>query len=239
MNRKSQNRPLIGITTYAENEDGEVTLPVAYVDSVRRAGGMPVLISPGETNVNELLDRVDGLVLAGGGDIAPEVYSSESVHETVYMVDADRDRTELELAKCLLRRQTPTLAICRGIQIINVALGGTLCQHLPDIVGETVAHRAPPRIPTPHLVDVEPRSRLAEIMQETSVRTMSWHHQAIRDIAPELSVVARAPDGVIEAIELPTYPRLTAVQWHPELTSHEDDSQQRLFNCLVADSRSS
>ena len=231
------NRPLIGITTYAKNEKEEVTLPVQYVDSVRRAGGVAVLIPPGESVTGHLLDRVDGLVLAGGGDIAPQCYGCDQLHETVYMVDADRDQTELEFARHILDRRFPTLAICRGIQIINVALGGTLHQHLPDVVGEDVAHRAPPREPTPHRVEVRSESRLAAVMKATSVSTMSWHHQAINEVAEPLRVAAHAPDGVVEAVEMPDHPTLTAVQWHPELSSHHDDTQQRLFDRLVADAR--
>lgn len=227
------SRPLIGVTTYAQNENGEVTLPANYVASVRRAGGIPVLIAPGETNAGELLDRLDGLILAGGGDIDPNCYGCDDVHQTVYMLNADRDQTELELARCLLERRFPTLAICRGIQIINVALGGTLHQHLPDEVGEVVLHRAPPREPTPHVIDVCAGSRLAKLMTATTVETMSWHHQAIHEPAMELRVVATAPDGVIEAVEHVDHEMLLAVQWHPELTSHRDAVQQRLFDQLV------
>jgi len=225
--------PLIGITTYAKNENDEVTLPACYIESVRRAGGIPVLVAHGESEVEQLLSRLDGLVLAGGGDIDPKCYGCDEVHGTVYMLDEHRDRTELNLARFIIEQQFPTLAICRGVQIINVALGGTLHQHLPDRFGEDVLHRAPPREPTPHVVAVESDSILAGVMGETTVQTMSWHHQAIQDLAEELRVVAQAPDGVVEAIEHPNHPTLLAVQWHPELTSHEDQSQQRLFDELV------
>lgn len=225
--------PLIGITTYAKNENLDVTLPACYIESVRRAGGIPVLVAPGETQVEQLLTRLDGLVLAGGGDIDPKCFGCDEVHETVYMLDEPRDRTELDLARLILKQRFPTLAICRGIQIINVALGGTLHQHLPDEVGEDVLHRAPPREPTPHKVVVNSGSRLAAVMGTSSVETMSWHHQAIHKAADALQVVATAPDGVVEAIEYPDHPTLVAVQWHPELTAHEDSSQQRLFDDLI------
>lgn len=231
------HRPLIGITTYAQNENEEITLPVQYVDSIRRAGGIPVLVPPGESTAEHLLARIDGLVLAGGGDIAPQCYGCDALHETVYMIDPERDETELALARQILASRFPTLAICRGIQIVNVALGGTLHQHLPDVVGDHIAHRAPPRVPVPHRVEVTSESRLAMIMQECNVSTVSWHHQAINHVAEPLRVVARAPDGVIEAVEMPDHPTLTAVQWHPELSSHEDVSQQRLFDRLVADAQ--
>lgn len=224
--------PLIGVTTYSANENFEVTLPENYISAVRRAGGIPVLIAPGEGHTDELVARLDGVVLAGGGDICPSCYEGED-HETVYMVNAERDRMELQLALQIIDRGTPTLAICRGIQIVNVALGGTLHNHLPDLVGETVLHRAPPREPIPHPVDVEPGSRVASTLQNCRVEPMSWHHQALKDVADPLKVVARAPDGVIEAVEMCDHPWLLGVQWHPEITADRDASQQRLFDGLV------
>lgn len=224
--------PIIGITTYARDASNKVELPADYIDSVRRAGGIPVLIAPGESRLREVIAMVDGFVIAGGGDIDPVRFGGQS-HQTVYMVDAERDETEIELTRMIVDRGTPTLAICRGTQIVNVALGGTLHVHVPDVVGERVLHRAPPREPIPHEVAVDSDSELSRIMGETNVRPMSWHHQAICDVADPLKVVAHAPDGVIEAVEMPDHPWLFAVQWHPELTAIEDPSQQRLFDELV------
>ncbi|MDG2380481.1 MAG: gamma-glutamyl-gamma-aminobutyrate hydrolase family protein [Pirellulaceae bacterium] len=230
------NRPLIGITTYAKNEQDEVTLPVDYVDAVRRAGGVPLLIAPGESHVSELLACIDGLILAGGGDIAPACYGGQE-HPEVYMVDHDRDRTELQLAQMVIENQLPTLAICRGLQIVNVALGGTLHAHLPEIYGEGLAHRAPPRKPTPHPVQIEADSSLARVLETTQVQTMSWHHQAINQLGSTLRVTAAAPDGVVEAVELNRHRWLIGVQWHPELTAVNDVSQQNLFDEVVRQSK--
>lgn len=224
--------PLIGITTYARDESNKVGLPAEYIDSVRRAGGCPVLLPPGESRLEVVLRRLDGLIIAGGGDIDPSCYGGES-HPSLYMIDHERDQLELSLARRVIDDPLPTLCICRGAQILNVALGGTLHVHLPDVVGEQVAHRLPPREPTPHAVEVEPSSRLARLMQQTRTEPMSWHHQAIREVASGLRVVAWAPDGVIEAVESADHPFLLAVQWHPELTAAEDRSQQRLFDELV------
>ena len=141
--------------------------------------------------------------------------------------------TELALLERAIASGLPTLGICRGTQLLNVALGGTLFDHLPDHVGEEVDHRLPPREPTPHTLEVEEGSGLAGILGETSFTAESWHHQAIDNVAPGLTVVARAPDGTIEAIEKPDHPWLYAVQWHPELTAAEDPIQQRLFNSLA------
>ncbi len=228
--------PLIGITTYAANENGEVTLPQDYVDSVRRAGGIPILIAPGESQTGELLDRLDGMILAGGGDICPTCYEGEA-HDSVYMVDVERDTMELQLANQLVERDVPTLAICRGFQIVNVMLGGTLHAHLPDEVGEAVLHRAPPRKPIPHAVSIDAGSRIAQIMGASQVEPMSWHHQALNSVAPQLAVVARAPDGIIEAADLPSHRWFVGVQWHPEITAGIDVTQQRLFDELIRAAR--
>lgn len=224
--------PLIGITTYGRDERGRYTLPAEYVAAVERAGGAPVLIPPAPAHAARYLERVDGLVLAGGGDLDPAHYGSDG-HETVYSVDVERDRLELELARRMVARRQPALAICRGLQVLNVSLGGSLIEHLPAAVGEQVLHRAPPREPTPHAVRIEPGSRLEALVGARELAPMSWHHQAIRDLAPGLTVVARADDGTIEAVEMPAHPWLLAVQWHPELTAARDPAQQKLFDALV------
>jgi putative glutamine amidotransferase len=226
-------KPIIGITTYGRDDRGRYSLPVEYVTAVERAGAVPVLIPPLPDHAQRYLELVDGVVLAGGGDLDPAHYGGVH-HETIYSIDAQRDALELALAKRIVERRQPTLAICRGMQVLNVALGGTLIEHLPAVVGEGVLHRAPPREPTRHAVNVKPGSRLADIAGLVDFAPMSWHHQAIRQTAPGLEVVATAPDGTIEAVELKDHPWLIAVQWHPELTAAKDPAQQRLFDALVA-----
>lgn len=228
----SRTSPLIGLTTYSVNESLDYTMPANYVAAVRRAGGVPILLPPGEIHAAVIVGKLDGIVLSGGGDIDPLIYGG-SPHPAVYMVDHERDQMELELARMVVYRQLPTLAICRGLQILNVALGGSLHPHLPDVVGEQVLHRAPPRLPTPHPVKVDPSSLVGRIMATVEVSPMSWHHQAIDRLGEDLNVVARAPDGVIEAVEHESHRWLAAVQWHPEITAHEDDAQQRLFDELI------
>lgn len=231
-------RPVIGITTYGRTAAGQYRLPAEYVTAVVRAGGLPMLIAaawaPGLAP--GYLQRVDGLVLAGGGDMDPGSYGGRS-HQTIYEVDRERDRLELELVRELRTRRLPTLAVCRGMQVVNVALGGTLIEHLPDEVGEAVAHRAPPREAVPHAVRVGAGSRLAAILGAVETSPMSWHHQGIRRLGAGLTAVAHAPDGTIEALELEGEAWLTAVQWHPELTAHEDAVQQGLFEHLVSQAR--
>ena len=233
----NEQRPLIGITTYGRGEEGRFRLPAAYVDAIRRAGGVPLLLPPGEAAVDELVARLDGFVLAGGGDVAPELYGGEA-HPAVARVDDERDAFEIALVRAVVAAGAPTLSICRGCQVLNVALGGTLHPHLPDVVGERLAHReAGPDAEERHPVEVEPGSRLAAAMGAMRPAPVSSHHQAAAEVAPPLRVVALADDGTVEALELPGHPWLLGVQWHPELSAAEDPSQQRLFDSLVAAAR--
>ncbi|MBN1909767.1 MAG: gamma-glutamyl-gamma-aminobutyrate hydrolase family protein [Pirellulales bacterium] len=224
--------PVIGITTYGRNDKDEYFLPGEYVDAVVRAGGVPVLLPHVPSGAGDWLARCDGLILGGGGDVDPETYGGEA-HPTVYGVDPGKDQSDRELVEALLARRVPTLTICRGVQIFNVALGGTLHPHVPDAFGEKVLHRLPPSRPVPHQITIEPGSHLAAVLGATECPVVSWHHQAIDRPAAGLRVSARAADGLIEALELPDHPQLLAVQWHPELSAANDPLQQRLFDWLV------
>ncbi|MFN8441524.1 MAG: gamma-glutamyl-gamma-aminobutyrate hydrolase family protein [Caldilineaceae bacterium] len=228
--------PLIGITTYGRNDYNAYTLPAEYVDAVRRAGGIPVLIPPGEAQTAELMTRLDGLILSGGPDVDPELYDGMQ-HKMIYGIDPDRDETEIALAQIVAEHSQPTLCICRGAQVMNVALGGSLVEHLPDVVGEEVVHRDVRSMWAQHTVNIEEGTKLADILQTTSPNTYSWHHQSIRRPAPVLKVVARAEDGTIEAAEKGDHPFLLLVQWHPEASAMIDPVQQRLFNALVEAAR--
>lgn len=233
-------RPIIGISSYGR--DGEqipfFSLPCGYVDAVRAAGAMPLLLPPGEAQPGRLLDLLDGLILSGGGDIAPAAYGG-APHETIYLVSDERDQFELALARAALRRPTlPLLCICRGLQLLNVARGGTLHAHVPERFGDTVTHRQPPRLPTHHDVRVEKGSRLERILETTSLSVCSWHHQSIDRLGKGLRPVAWAADGVIEAVEYDQHGWCIGVQWHPELQPAER-SQQRLFEAFVKRSRRS
>lgn len=235
--------PVIGITTYAPNAAGRYELPDPYAAAVRRAGGEAFFLPPGDADhtpdVEVLLGRLDGIVLAGGGDVDPDRYGGTG-HDLVYGVHAGRDRDEIALVLAVLERRMPTLAICRGSQIVNVALGGTLIPHLPAVVDGSVEHRSAPEVeggpsgPVPHPVVVDSDSRLAEVMGATEIIPMSWHHQAVDRSADGFAVVARASDGTVEATEHREHDRLLTVQWHPELTAAQDPTQQRLFDQLVA-----
>ena len=155
--------PIIGITTYGRNEDNHFTLPAEYIEAIRNAGGLPWPIMHGEPHLREILEHIDCLILAGGGDD----------HETIYMLDDERDQTEIDLANQAIDSGIPTLGICRGTQILNVARGGSLYEHLPDVVGDKISHRVPPREPTPHAIYVVSGSRLAKILEQTRFSSSS------------------------------------------------------------------
>lgn len=235
--KKNPARPLVGLSAYGLTDGDRYNLPAVYVDAVRRAGGCAVLLPPGEEDWREVLPLLDALVLTGGGDINPDRYHG-APHETIYNLDDARDASEFALADAVLDGDgehggLPTLGICRGAQVLNIAGGGTLFEHLPDHYGDAVAHRAPPREPVPHAVTVDATSKLHAVLGSLHFTCQSWHHQALREIPPLFKPVAWAPDGAVEAIESPGRRFLMAVQWHPELTAAEDAVQQNLFDALV------
>ncbi|MBT3341892.1 MAG: gamma-glutamyl-gamma-aminobutyrate hydrolase family protein [Gemmatimonadetes bacterium] len=232
--------PRIGVTTYGRDAAGAYNLPADYVDALRRAGARVCLLPPGGADhPGHGLQDLDGLLLAGGGDIDPARYGADP-HPTVYMTDADRDHTEIDLVREALRLNLPTFCICRGLQILNVALGGSLIGHLPDHL-DALSHRVPPRRGALHDIQVQPRTLLSRVVAKDRLWAMSWHHQAVDRLGEGLQVNAHAPDGTIEGLELPAdrHRWMLAVQWHPELTAADDPAQQALFMGFVEAARES
>ena len=226
-------KPLIGITTYVEpaswghwDDTEEALVPYDYVRAVERAGGRAVLVPPDEDGIAEVLDTLDGLVLSGGNDLEPEEYGAEA-HPETKGTNPERDRGELALLEAALARDLPVLAICRGFEVLNVARGGDLVQHLPELVGHE-EHREKPGEFSEHAVRVDPSSRIGEVAGVVK----SHHHQGIGRIGDGLRDVAWADDGTVEAIEDPQKPFVVGVLWHPE--AGED---QRLFEQLVEAAR--
>ncbi len=234
-------KPIIGITTSGRSEgyvqskhyDEYYSTPAQYIDAVRRAGGTPLLIPPGGDDFDAILALVDGVVITGGTDVDPQQYNGNTENPNLYPADKERDSGEIGLAKHLINeKQTPLLCVCRGIQVLNVATGGTLHEHILDIRDEDI-HRSPEGIWTLQEVAIESGSLSANVMGTTQVKTTSGHHQAIKDLGEGLRVVGTAPDGIIEAVEMPDHPWLIGVQWHPEVTAMKDSTQQALFDALV------
>ncbi len=211
---------------------GAPALPRAYFDAVTRAGGQPVMIDNKVREPKELLGRVDALVLTGGPDVDPALFG-EKQHASVYGVHRPTDDLEIELADIAVARGVPTLAICRGFQVLNVARGGSLYQHIADDPG-VPAHGEPGVAAGGRLHDValDADSLLADVMGARRVSASCHHHQAVAKVGDGLRVVGRAADGIVEAMELDGA-FVLAVQWHPEDTAADDPAQQRLFDALV------
>ncbi len=236
-------KPVVGISTYGLSEyqvqsdhyDRHYLIPDEYVAAVRRAGGVPVLLPPGEELVERWLDAVDGVIMAGGTDLSPALYGEDNRDLRVFPADLPRDRTELALVNALLAADIPTLYVCRGLQMLNVVLGGSLHTHIPDagIANGVDIHRNGAGLWTTHRVEVVAKSKLARAMGTTSVEPVSGHHQGVDRVGAGLDVVAIAPDGVIEGLEVRNQRWAVAVQWHPELTAAEDPTQQRIFRALI------
>ncbi len=231
--------PLIGITTKRQqNKYGfpEIAIAETYPQAVLRAGGMPVLIPLGmpEERIRQIVGLVDGIIFSGGGDIEPGEYGSEMT-EKVHTVDSDRDRVEIQLVGEVVEDGKPFLGICRGIQVINVAFGGTLYRDILEEHPNAIEHTYYPDWPWDHLahnVDVQAGSVLADILGSTDVPVNSLHHQAIRQVASDLVPIAYAPDGIVEGVMLPEHPFGLAVQWHPEwLPEHKP--MRALFQAFV------
>lgn len=231
-------RPLIGITArHAPTTQGLPAVQIlrAYVSALLDAGGAPILIPPDlpEDGWRVLLDRLDGVLFSGGADIGLEHFDGEP-HPTVE-VESVRDSIELPLLRAAVDADKPLFGICRGLQVMNVALGGTLYTHIADQLPNALQHdwqKGYPRTHLAHPVRVEEGTRLADILGAPMLHVNSLHHQGIKDLAPGLKPTAYSPDGLIEGIELPDRKFALAVQWHPEwMTEHEE--MRRLFERFV------
>jgi putative glutamine amidotransferase len=226
-------RPIVGITTYVTPAqfgvwDVESALvPVEYVRAVEAAGGRPLLVPPSEDAVDETLDAVDGLIFSGGSDLDPSLYGQEAHPETKGVVP-ERDRAELALLRAALERDMPVLAICRGSQVLNVALGGDLVQHLPEVVGHE-RHKHTPGEFADHDVVIEGGTRLGSIVGEHAP-VKSHHHQGFGRLGEGLRVAAHDEEGTVEAVEDPARTFALGVLWHPEA-----GADMKLFEALVAE----
>ena len=227
-------KPLIGIGSDVLQKQGErdrAFVYTTYVDSLRRAGAIPVLIPPQPENAADVVDDLDGILLAGGDDFDPSVYG-EPRHPSVEPMDPRRQENELSLARAARERGIPTLGICLGVQVMNVAAGGTLIQHIES----DIDHASEPSDRHRHEVAIDGGTRLARIVGERELEVNSSHHQAIKEIGSGLRVTAHAPDGIVEGLEDPRHPFYVGVQWHPEDMSGEE-SASAIFGAFVEAAR--
>ncbi len=233
----ASGRPIIGITSYAQPARWGVwdlpaaLIPLFYVESVEQAGGRALLIPPSEVGTEETLDVLDGLIFSGGIDIDPAQYGAER-HPATDPAQVRRDAGELRLLEAALDRDIPTLAICRGFQLLNVLRGGDLIQHLPEHVGHE-GHRETLGVFSQHPVDVKEGTRLEAILGPRHGAVNSSHHQGVGRVGAGLVESAFAEDGSLEAIEDPSKTFALGVLWHPEMEA--DD--KRLFEALVVEAR--
>jgi gamma-glutamyl-gamma-aminobutyrate hydrolase PuuD len=228
-------RPIVGITSYAENarwgiwDAPAALIPLSYVQAVEAAGGRALLVPPSAEGVEETLDALDGLLLSGGADLDPASYGAQT-HPETNGVRPDRDSAELALLEGALARDMPVLAVCRGSQVLNVARGGDLVQHLPEVVGHE-GHKETPGVFAEHDVDVLADTKLHDIIGEHAP-VKSHHHQGYGHLGDGLREAARAEDGTVEAIEDPSRRFALGVLWHPE-----EGEDAALFRALVEEAK--
>jgi len=232
-------RPKIGITISTDehrDRTHELNLKEAYFNSIRLAGGEPVAF-PMETPIEqipEVLGTMQGILLSGGGDIDPAIFDGQP-HPKVYGVDPVRDQLEIALANYCADNKIPLFGICRGLQVINVALGGTLYTDISDQLPGALKHPCYPEFARDYLahsVMIKVSTHLTAITEQSQMKVNSMHHQGIKDIAPDLTISAMSPDGLVEGVEFMFHPFFLGVQWHPECLPNSP-SDQALFKALI------
>jgi putative glutamine amidotransferase len=232
-------KPLIGLTTtrsLISSGRSTYTVNEPYAKSISNAGGLPVLIplDLSQDDLDGLLPRLDGILFTGGYDVDPRRYGNQP-HPKAKGIDSDRDRVEIHLVQAAIEEGKPFLGICRGLQLINITLGGTLYEDINEQLPDALQHdnhRGHSRAYLAHNVKVEPGSCLKQILSDIDVQVNSLHHQGANRLAQELHATAFAPDGLIEAFELPGHPFGLAVQWHPE-ELQEHAAMRRLFQAFI------
>ncbi len=240
---RESRRPIIGCTSSRKMSDDTPSvefkgLPSSYVEAVIAAGGIPLLIPEGlgESDLELVFERIDGLLVPGGGDIDPSFYGEDLRHESLRGINPGLDQLEFYMVRKAVAEQKPMLAICRGHQVFNVALGGTLWQDVASQTESGTEHdlfRKFSRQHIAHDVSITAGTNLARCLGAPIVSVNSLHHQGVRQLAPELTVAAVAPDGLVEGIEVPGHPFAVGVQWHPENLVHDHPAMMSLFKGFV------
>jgi putative glutamine amidotransferase len=228
------HKPLIGIGSDLLHKQGErdrAFVYTTYIESLKRAGAVPVLIPPQPENAADVIDGLDGILLAGGDDCDPAEYGEEK-HSSSELMDPRRQKSDLGLAKLARERGIPTLGVCLGVQVMNVAAGGTLIQDIASAIDTNIDHASEPSDRHRHDVHIDSSTKLGRILGAQELNVNSSHHQAIGRVANGLRVTAKAPDGIVEAIEDPAHPFYVGVQWHPE-DMPDEESATAIFGAFV------
>ncbi len=230
-------KPLIGLTPYHDTAGDDIRMRPAYLRALKAAGGIPVVmpLKAPEEDLKQLAETLDGFLFTGGPDVHPFLFGEET-HTHCGNVSAARDQMEISLLPLVLELKKPVLGICRGIQVLNIALGGNIWQDIADQTDREfpIAHSQPFDYTLPcHTVSIAEGSLLAQITGCTSLKVNSMHHQAVKDLAPGLAASAWSPDHLTEALEMPGYPFFVGVQWHPEYLWEKNDEAFRLFQTFV------
>jgi putative glutamine amidotransferase len=233
------SKPVIGIGSDVAHVEGKRDRSFAYLtyaEALRRAGAIPVIIAPQPENAAEVVDTLDGILLAGGPDCDPAAYNAERHEKVTEVMDPRRQSNDLALARAARQRGIPTLGICLGMQMMNVAAGGTLVQDIGSEVDTEIRHESIPEDRARHDVLVEQGTQLASILPAVEFNVNSSHHQAVKDLGEGLRITAHAPDGVVEGLEDPRLPFYVGVQWHPEDMTGET-SAGTLFDAFIEAAR--
>jgi putative glutamine amidotransferase len=231
-------KPIIGITSPYDNANDRYFMPKLYVESIITAGGIPLIIPNLEDNdIRQILDKVDGLLLSGGDDIDP-VYFNEEPIQAMGEITPERDRFEIALTKFALERNCPILAICRGVQVLNIAAGGTIYQDITTQFSKAIKHsQKAPRWYGTHKIEIKPQTKLNKLLKIDYVRVNSFHHQGIKDLGEHFVINALSLDGLIEGIESISHEFVIGAQWHPECMWVKTPLMLELFTELIAFSK--
>ena len=230
-------KPLIGLTPSHNTDNNDIQMRPTYIKALTAAGAIPVVLplTSSEDDLRQLVDTLDGFLFTGGPDVHPFLFGEETL-DRCGSVSAERDQMELALLPLVMETGKPVLGICRGIQLLNIGLGGTIWQDIPSQVTREfpIAHKQPFHyVSFSHRVAITPGTRLHTICQADSIGVNSSHHQAIKALANGLVATGKTSDGLIEAVEMPDYPFFVGVQWHPEYLWPEDAAAERLFTFFV------
>ncbi|MHC1782981.1 MAG: gamma-glutamyl-gamma-aminobutyrate hydrolase family protein [Anaerolineaceae bacterium] len=232
----TQKQPLIGLTTSNGRKTDNIYIPKTYIEAVQAAGGLAILIpaGTGPDQVSQLREALDGLLIIGGADIDPGLFGEESSPH-VQLDGRERDDLEIALVQTAVDSDWPLLGICRGLQVINVALGGSLYTHIPDQLPGALKHNMDTKTQRDvlaHSVDIQPSTQIASIVGTGELKVNSLHHQGIRRLGERLLTTGASPDGLVESIEIPGHPFALGVQWHPECLP-DSAPMRRLFSAFV------